>query len=103
MKMKNERSLFVQLMGYHPRYKVIDVLLDNLDMPLSHNKIIQMSGVSRSSYFKVIKILRYNNMLKVNRQEGRTIYSCLNKDSKIVRSFIEIEKILIEKCLSKTM
>ena len=97
MDKEEEKSLFVQLMGKSPMILVIDTLLDNLRMPLTQDMLfLSCNGVTEAEFVECLERLEELSIVKIKDVyiEAGELY-CLNVDSPIVKSFIEIEMDLI--------
>ncbi|MFQ5620707.1 MAG: hypothetical protein ACE5FT_02600 [Candidatus Nanoarchaeia archaeon] len=95
-----EKSLFLQLMGELPLFKMIDFLIENKGMDFSKQAIAEGAGISRASLFNYWGVLERYQIVQITRKFGKTKLYTLNGKSKVAKKLLELEKILIAEALN---
>jgi transcription initiation factor IIE alpha subunit len=96
-----EKSLLIKFLGENPAFKIVDFLIENKGMDLTKKEIIEKSGISRATLFKVWKQLEEQEIVSVTRKFGKTKLYTLNSKSPLVKKVLELEVVLIGKALDK--
>ena len=96
-----EKSLLIRFLGENPEFRIVDFLIENKGIDVTKKQIIDESGISRASLFKVWQQLEEQEIVIVTRQFGKTKLYSLNSKSPLVRKLLELESILIGKALAK--
>ena len=96
-----EKSLLIRFLGENPVFRIVDFLIENKGIDVTKKQIIDESGISRASLFKVWQQLEEQEIVIVTRQFGKTKLYTLNSKSPLVRKLLELESILIGKALGK--
>lgn len=98
-----EKSLFLQLTGEMPLFKIIDFLVDNKGMDFTKLEISKGAGIARASLFNYWDALERHGIVKVTRQFGKTKLFTLNSKSLVAKKILDLEKALISEALEKEM
>ncbi len=96
-----EQSLFLQLTGDLPLFRIVDFLLENKGMDFSKKAITEGAEISKASLFNYWKELEKFNIVKVTRTFGKTKLYTLNANSPITKKLIELELTLIKESMIK--
>ncbi len=96
-----EKSLFLQLVGDLPLFKIIDFLIENKGMDFTKKEISEGAEISRASLFNYWNELERLEIVKVTRQIGKAKLYTLNSKSKIMKSLLDLEDVLISEALRK--
>lgn len=91
-----EESLLIKLLGNSPKIRIIDFFLDNKLFDFSKKDIIEELGMSKTTFYKVWDEIEKFGIVKVSRKFGKAKLYRLNKDSQIVKEFMNLERMLIE-------
>ncbi len=94
--MVNDKSLLLDVLGDTTELRVIDFLLDNLFISVYKNEIIQRTGLSRNSFFRVWKKLERYKIVKPIKQVGRATLYQLNEENDFVKWLVRTDLTLIE-------
>ncbi|HLC74709.1 MAG TPA: hypothetical protein VJH88_02530 [Candidatus Nanoarchaeia archaeon] len=96
-----EKSLFIQLVGETPLFKIMDFLVDNKGLDFTKEEIADGSCISRASLFNYWNELENRGIVKVTRKEGKTNHYTLNASNQITKHILELEMTLIEQSFEK--
>ena len=91
-----DKSIFLQVFGDTPFFKVLDFLIENQGFDYSKTEIAKGAGIGWSTLFKVWPQLEMANLVKVTREFGNTKLYTLNTDNPIVKELLKLEMIMIE-------
>lgn len=94
-----DKSLFLQLVGKMPMFKIVDFLIDNKGMDFTKKDIASGSSISRASLFAYWKELEKYEIVKVTRRFGKTKLYTLNSKNPIVQRILDLEMSLINKAM----
>jgi len=102
MRQTEDASLFLNIFGVNnPVLKVLDFLMDNQAFDYSKTDIAEGAGISRSTLFNIWSNLEDNCLVIATREVGRAKMYRLNKDSPIVKKFVELDRTISEHCASR--
>jgi len=96
-----EKSLLIKFLGENPVFRIIDSLIESKGIDVTKKQIIELSGISKSAFFKYWKQIEEQEIVQVTRKFGKTKLFILNSKNPIVKKLLELESILIEKTLDK--
>ena len=96
-----EKSLLVQFLGENPTFRIVDFLIENKGIDVTKKDIIEGSGISRATLFKVWLQLETQEIVLVKRKFGKTKLYSLNSSNPLVKKLLELESILISKAFDK--
>lgn len=88
--MKDE-SVLIQYVGNAPKLRVIDFFIDNLPFDYSKKEIIEGSGISKTTFFKIWKDFIKFDILKSTRKYGKAQLYTLNKEHIFVKQLLALE------------
>ncbi|MBI4010065.1 MAG: hypothetical protein HY361_02635 [Candidatus Aenigmarchaeota archaeon] len=94
--MVTDKSLLLDVLGDTTELRVIDFLLDNLFTSVYKNEIIQKTGLSRNSFFRVWKKLEQYKIVKPIKQVGKATLYQLNEENEFVKWLVRTDLTLIE-------
>lgn len=92
--MVDNRTLLIRYLGDTPKLRIIDFFLDNRGSDYSKKEIIEHSGVSKTTFYKVWDELMEFGILKPTRRYGKAQLYELDYDNPVIRKFRELDKAL---------
>lgn len=98
--MTNDKSIFLDVLGDTTELRIIDFLLDNIFTPVYKNEIIERTGLSRNSFFRVWNKLERYGLVKPIKQVGRAVLYQLNKDNEFAKWLVKTDLALIEQSVT---
>lgn len=99
--MKEEKSLLLSVLGDSPKLRIIDFLMDNRLFDYSKKEIIQGSGTSKTTFFKVWGELVKFGIVKQTRKYGKAVLFKLNEENDIVQKLLRLEYSLIKRSMPR--
>ncbi len=93
------KSLFLELTGELPFFKIVDFLMGEKGMEFTKEEIAKGARISRTSLFNHWHELEENNIVKITKKHGKQEFYTINSKNQIVKKFFEIELELIKKSL----
>ena len=97
----SEKSLFLELVGDLPLFKIIDFLMENKGMDYTKTEISKGANVSRTSLFNYWNDIEKFEVVKVTRQIGKAKLYTINSKSQITKRLFDLENVLIAEALRK--
>lgn len=94
-------SLVIQYLGNSPQLKIIDFFLDN-QSDYSKKEIIENTGISKTTFYKIWPVLEKSGMFLSMRKFGNVQLYSLNKKNIIVKQFISLDSALSKEAMAKT-
>jgi hypothetical protein len=94
-------SLIIQYLGNSPQLKIIDFFLDN-HSDYSKKEIIENTGISKTTFYKIWPVLEKSGMFLSMRKFGNVQLYSLNKKNIIVKQFISLDSALSKEAMAKT-
>ena len=97
MKIKENKSLFLQYFGDTPQLRVMDFLIDNhfFDFPMT--EIAKGSNVSYNSIKLFFDNWVEKGLIVKTRQIGKSDYFKLNLENSFIKNLIKLDWILVKK------
>ena len=97
MKIKKNKSIFLEYFGDHPRTRVLDFLIDNhfFDYPLT--EITRGSNVSYNSLSSFFNGWVQKGIVIITRRIGKSDYYKLNLENSFVKNIIKLDWSLTKK------
>lgn len=97
MKVKENKSIFLEYMGDTPQLRVLDFLIDNhfFDYPLT--EIARGSNVSYNSLVSFFSGWIKKEIVIITRKIGKSDYYQLNMDNSFVKNIIKLDWSLTKK------
>ena len=97
MKIKENKSLFLQYFGDTPQLRVMDFLIDNhfFDFPMT--EIAKGSNVSYNSIKLFFDNWVENGLIIKTRKVGKSDYFKLNLENSFIKNLIKLDWILVKK------
>ena len=87
-------SLLLEYLGNHPKLRIIDFLIDNKPFDYSRNEIMEGSGVSRNTFYKLWPTIERTGLIKKTRKIGRAELYKLNEDNTVVKEILRLDEVL---------
>jgi len=97
--MVNNKSIFLEVLGDTTELRIIDFLLDNIFTPVYKNEIIEKTGLSRNSFFRVWGKLERYQIVKPMKHIGKATLYQLNKENEFVKWLVNTDLTLIEQAV----
>ena len=89
-----DSSLLLEYLGNHPKLRIIDFLIDNRPFDYSRNEIMEGSGVSRNTFYKLWPTIERTELVKKTRKIGRAELYKLNEDNAVVKELLKLDSVL---------
>jgi DNA-binding transcriptional ArsR family regulator len=89
-------SVFLKVFGASPQLRLLDFFLDNPNHDFSRKEIMGAIGMAKRTLYEYLPVLLEEGAVKVTRRIGRAGLYALNRESPIVKCFIEVEKELTQ-------
>ncbi|KPV62315.1 MAG: hypothetical protein AOA65_1939 [Candidatus Bathyarchaeota archaeon BA1] len=83
-------TLFVKMLGYSPKLRILDIFLDNPYFDFSKSEIVRELGVSKQTFYKNFKDLEELGIVKPTRNIGRATMYRINAEHPLVKRLNEI-------------
>ena len=94
-------SLLLEYLGNHPKLRIIDFLIDNKPFDYSRNEIMEGSGVSRNTFYKLWPTIERTGLIKKTRKIGRAELYKLNEDNTVVKELLKLDGALSKEAADK--
>ncbi len=98
-----DKSLLLQYMGDTPKLRIIDFFLDNRESDYSKKEIIEYTGISKTTFYKVWDEIMQFEFLKTTRKYGKAQLYALNRDSKLIQKFKDLDDELGKQAMEKAL
>ena len=89
--MRDDKSLLLRYMGDTPQLRIVDFFLDNKESDYSKKEIIEYTGISKTTFYKVWGEMMQLGFLKPTRKYDRAQLYALNNDSRLLQRFIDLD------------
>ncbi len=89
------QTAITKLLGDHPRVKILSVLSSE-DQDISVSRIAELSGMSRSTVYNHIDVLRDLNVVVQTRTVGGSPLYQLDRDDDAAKQFAKLEWELLD-------
>ncbi len=86
-----DQSLLLQYMGDTPKLRIIDFFLDNKESDYSKKEIIEYTGISKTTFYKVWDGILEFGFLKTTRKYGKAQLYALNPESTLIQKFKDLD------------
>lgn len=96
-----EKSLFLQLVGDAPLFRVLDFLVDNKGMDFTKKDVYEGAGISKATLFKHWKEFERYDLVKPTRRFGKTQLYTINSSNPLIKKILDIESVLIRQSMEK--
>ena len=81
-------------MGDTPKLRIIDFFLDNRESDYSKKEIIEYTGISKTTLYKVWDEILEFGYLKTTRRYGRAQLYALDPDNAVIQKFKDLDDAL---------
>lgn len=85
------KSEFLRVLGSSPQLRLIDFFMDNPNHDFTRAEVMEDIGMAKRTLYEYLPVLVGEGAVVVSRKIGRAELYQLNKESPIVRCFMEIE------------
>lgn len=96
-----DQSLLIQYMGDTPQLRIIDFFLDNKESDYSKKEIIEYTGISKTTFYKIWGGILEFEYLKTTRKYGKAQLYALNPDSTLIKKFKDLDNELGKQSMKK--
>lgn len=86
------QSLLMRVLGYSPKMKILDYLLDFPTNDFTKKEIIDALGMSKQTFYKYFDDLEDVGIVKVNRAIGKAKLYKVNYENPVVMDLVNMEK-----------
>jgi hypothetical protein len=86
-----DESVLIQYVGNTPKLRVVDFLIGNMPFDYSKKEIIEGSGMSKTTFFKIWKDFVKFEILKPTRKYGKAQLYTINKENVFVKNLLALE------------
>src|SRR3989338_3705597 len=86
-----DESVLIQYVGNTPKLRVMDFLIGNMPFDYSKKEIIEGSGISKTTFFKVWKDFVKFGILRPTRKFGKAQLYAVNKENIFVKQLVVLE------------
>lgn len=87
-----DQSLLMRVLGYSPKMKILDYLLDFPTNDFTKKEIIEALGMSKQTFYKYFDDLEGVGIVKVNRAIGKAKLYKVNYENPVVMDLVNMEK-----------
>jgi DNA-binding transcriptional ArsR family regulator len=87
-----DQSLLMRVLGYSPKMKILDYLLDFPTNDFTKKEIIDALGMSKQTFYKYFDDLEDVGIVKVNRAIGKAKLYKVNYENPVVKDLVNMEK-----------
>jgi len=98
-----DKSLLLQYMGDTPQLRIIDFFLDNRESDYSKKEIIEHTGISKTTFYKVWDEIVQFEYLKTTRKYGKAQLYALNSDCTLIHKFKALDDELGKQAMQKAL
>ena len=98
-----DKSLLLQYMGDTPQLRIIDFFLDNKESDYSKKEIIEYTGISKTTFYKVWDEIVQFEYLKTTRKYGKAQLYAINEDSVLIQKFKALDNELGKQAMEKAL
>jgi len=89
---EENQSLITKVLGYSPKMKILDYLLDFPTNDFTKKEIIDALGMSKQTFYKYFDDLEEVGIVKVNRTIGKAKLYIVDRSSPIVKDITNMER-----------
>ncbi|GEM_PF-894256 len=90
-------TLFVKMLGYSPKLRILDIFLDNPYFDFSKSEVVRELGMSKQTFYKNFKDLEELEIVKPSRNIGRATLYRINTEHPLVKRLNEVSLQIAEK------
>ncbi|MEM3007517.1 MAG: winged helix-turn-helix domain-containing protein [Candidatus Nitrosotenuis sp.] len=87
-----DQSLLMRVLGYSPKMRILDYLLDFPTNDFTKKEIIDALGMSKQTFYKYFDDLEDVGIVKVNRAIGKAKLYKVNYENPVVTDLVNMEK-----------
>lgn len=98
-----DKSLLLRYMGDTPQLRIIDFFLDNRESDYSKKEIIEHTGISKTTFYKVWDEIARFGYLKATRRYGRAQLYAIDPESALIRRFAALDEELGRQAMQKAL
>lgn len=95
-----EKSLLIQYLGDTPKLRIIDFFLENRS-DYSKKEIIEGTGISKTTFYKVWDELMQFGIVKETRKYGMAQLYALKESNPLVKKFMALDSELGKQAMEK--
>lgn len=98
---ERDESVSIKYIGNTPKLRVIDFLIGNMPFDYSKKEIIEGSGMSKTTFFKIWKDFVKYKILIPTRKYGKTQLFTINRENTLVKQLLSLELALANEYAEK--
>ena len=87
-----DQSLLMRVLGYSPKMRILDYLLDFPTNDFTKKEIIEALGMSKQTFYKYFDDFEEVGIVKVNRAIGKAKLYKVNYENPFVQDLVNMEK-----------
>lgn len=87
-----DQSLLMKVLGYSPKMRILDYLLDFPTNDFTKKEIIEALGMSKQTFYKYFDDFEEVGIVKVNRTIGKAKLYKVNYENSFVQDLVNMEK-----------
>ncbi|AIF83674.1 hypothetical protein NTE_01611 [Candidatus Nitrososphaera evergladensis SR1] len=95
-----EKSLLIQYLGDTPKLRIIDFFLENRS-DYSKKEIIENTGISKTTFYKVWDDLVQFGIVKETRKYGMAQLYTLDESNPVIKKFMALDAELAKQAMKK--
>jgi AraC-like DNA-binding protein len=88
---KKHQSLLIKTLGDSPKLRIIDFFMDNPLFDFTKKEVIEVLGMSKSTFYKYFADIEKYGIVKVSRKIGKAKLYKVNLDHPLVKMLMEYE------------
>ena len=85
-----DKTLFVKFLGDSPKIRVLDMLITGRELDYSITDIAEQSGISRSTFYKLLDELLKSKILSPTRKMGAMQLYKINLENEFVKALVTL-------------
>lgn len=96
-----EKNAFLDVLGYSPQARIIDILITGRRLEYSATGIIQGADVGRATFYKIFPQLLKQGLIVQTKKIGNIQLYAINQKNSIVQYLIKLHNKILEVVLEK--
>ena len=96
-----EKNVFLDVIGYNPRTKILDVLITGRKLDYSATGIIRAADIGRATFYDVFPQLLKQGLVLFTQKIGNIQLYTINQKSLVVQQLIKLHNLVLREVLEK--